>query len=250
MKITRTAGFICLLWVAGCAAPPTSTPTETAGDRRESSLTELQATQTKYAELAKSGGRVANLDPQRSSVRIYVFRTGAAARLGHNHVLAAPKFSGYVYLPPAGTAAAQFDLEFRLDELEIDNPAHRTALGSAFSSTPSATDIAGTRTNMLGEKYMQADRFPFVRIHSLRVVGEAPKLAAEVQVEMHGQKRELRVPLTVDGLPDHLKVTGAFTLRQTDFGVQPLSIFNGLIAVADEVIIEFSLAEAANGTKP
>jgi len=49
------------------------------------------------------------------------------------------------------------------------------------------------------------------------------------------------VPLSVEGLPDSITVTGSFVLRQTDFGAQPYSVLGGLLAVKDEVVIEFKL---------
>jgi hypothetical protein len=45
-------------------------------------------------------------------------------------------------------------------------------------------------------------------------------------------------------LPDRLLVSGSFVLRQTDFGVQPLSLLGGLLSVQDAVVIEFKLAGA------
>ncbi len=195
-----------------------------------------------YAGLATAGGKVFKLDPKLSSVRIYAFRAGRAAKVGHNHVLSAPQFTGFFHLPASGTADARFDLEFRLDQLEIDNPEYRATLGRAFASVLSAEAIEGTRDHMLGADNLQADRFPLVRVHSLAIAGEAPKFAARVQVEMHGQKREIWVPLDVQGLPDRLAVSGSFVLRQTDFGAQPYSVLGGLIAVQDEVVIEFKLA--------
>jgi len=88
---------------------------------------------------------------------------------------------------------------------------------------------------------LQADRFPIVSIHSLQIAGEAPKLAANIQVELHGQQRDMWIPLGVEGLPDHISATGALVLRQSEFGVQPYSILGGFLAVRDEVVIEFSL---------
>ena len=196
---------------------------------------------TAYVALGKAGGSVFNLDPNKSAVKIYVFRSGSAAKLGHNHVLSAPEFTGFFYLPIAGASTGQFDLEFRLDQLQFDNPEYRSALGSAFSSVLSPEAISGARKHMLGNDNMQADKYPTVRVHSLQIVGEAPKFAAKVQIQMHGQKREMVVPLSVEGLPDSITVTGSFVLRQTDFGAQPYSVLGGLLAVKDEVVIEFKL---------
>jgi hypothetical protein len=175
------------------------------------------------------------------SLRIYVFRGGPAARLGHNHVLGAPRFDGRVYLPKAGADHARFDLVFRLDQLEVDSPTLIDRVGERFATVLSADDLAGVRAHMLGERNMQADRYPRVRIRSLQVEGEAPAFVARVEVDMHGQRRDLWVPLQVRISPERITVDGRMILRQTDFGIMPYSILGGLLAVRDPVLIEFRL---------
>jgi hypothetical protein len=202
-----------------------------------------------YSDLGQAGGRVFTLAPKNSSVRIYAFRAGRAARLGHNHVVSAPQFTGFFHLPSSGAGNGRFDLVFRLDQLEIDNAAYRSILGAAFATAVSPADVEGTRKHLLGADCLQADRFPFVRIRSLQIAGEAPKFAARIQVELHGQQREMWVPLDVEGLPDRLSVSGSFVLRQTDFGVRPYSLLGGLLAVQDEVVIDFKLAADAPPAK-
>jgi polyisoprenoid-binding protein YceI len=194
--------------------------------------------------MGRGGGKVFAMVPQDSAVRIYAFRAGRAARLGHNHVLSAPRFTGFFYLPADGAASGRFDLAFRLDQLQIDDPAERSQLGAAFSSVIDGDAIASTREHLLGADSLQADQFPFVRIHSLQISGEAPKFAARTQMLMHGQGREFWIALDVAGLPDRLAVSGSFVLRQSDFGVQPYSLLGGLLSVQDEVVVEFKLAGA------
>jgi polyisoprenoid-binding protein YceI len=194
-----------------------------------------------YAQLGAAGGRVMRLQPEASQIRIYVFRGGRAVNLGHNHVLSVPEFEGFFYWPEQGGAAARFDLEFRLDQLVFDVPSHRATLGPAFAAVLSDAAIAATREHMLGPDNMQADRYPLLRIRSLEITGEAPKFAARVAIELHGQTREMRVPMTVTGLPQRVNASGALVLRQSDFGVQPYSVMNGLLAVQDDVVVEFSL---------
>lgn len=194
-----------------------------------------------YGHIGADAGQVFALDPATSKVRIFVFRDGRAARLGHNHVLSAPRFKGFALRAAGDVARSRFDLEFRLDELEFDLPEHRAGLGAAFASVLSADAIAGTKEHMLGASNMQADRFPFVRIRSVAIRGEAPRYAAELAVEMHGQVRDMWVALEERGLPDRLEVSGSFVLRQTDFGIQPYSVAGGLLAVRDEVVVDFVL---------
>lgn len=238
IALSSVSAAIVLL---SCTAMPPTTPAGGVSLAQRDPQTELKA---EYSALRDAGGRVFTLDPGKSTVRIYVFRGGRAARAGHNHVLSAPQFTGYFCLPVTGVSDRRFDLVFRLDQLEIDKPEYRSAVGGAFTSVLTPEDIEGLRGHMLGDNNLQADKFPFVIVHSLQVTGESPKFAARVQIEMHGQKREMWVPLGVEGLPEHLSVTGSLVLRQTDFGVRPYSVFGGLIAVQDEVVIEFKLAGA------
>jgi YceI-like domain len=235
---TLFLGAASVAALLGCNAilrPPQtgSAPSAATGDGAD-----LQAI---YSDIGREGGKVFTLAPQESVVRIYAFRAGRAARLGHNHVLSAPQFTGFFYLPPSGAASGRFDLVFRLDQLEVDNPVYRSALGAAFASVISADAIESTREHLLGASDLQADRFPFVRIHSMQISGEAPKFAAKVQVDMHGREVQMWVPLDVEGLPDRLSVSGSFVLHQTDFGTQPYSLLGGLLSVQDEVVLDFRL---------
>jgi polyisoprenoid-binding protein YceI len=195
-----------------------------------------------YADLRSVGGRVFRLNPKTSILRMYAFRGGKAAKFGHNHVLSAPEFLGFFNLAAEGPTASRFDFAFRLDQLAFDAPEHRAALGPAFASTISAENRASTRNNMLGDNNFEAVRFPMLRIQSLEIVGDAPKFAAKIAIELHGQTREMWTALTVTGLPDQLTVQGALVLKQSDFGIKPFSVFNGILAVQDEVVVEFTLS--------
>ena len=228
--------------LAACAGAP-----ELPGSRHNEGAATAAPTDlaAAYAQLRAAGGSVFTLNPAQSAIRIYAFRAGKAAKFGHNHVLSAPDFQGFFYLAPDGTAASRFDLAFRLDQLTFDDPQHRAALGPAFTSPISADDTASTRNNMLGDNNFQAARFPWVRIHSVQISGDAPKYAARIAVELHGQTREMLVPLTVSGLPEKLVVEGALVLQQSNFGVKPLSVLGGLLSVQDAVIVEFKLSGEA-----
>ena len=237
MRLFQTA-LLCIV-LAACAGVPELLGTQNSAGIPSAAPTDLFKT---YAQLRSDGGRVFKLNPAQSEVRIYAFRSGKAARFGHNHVLSAPAFQGFVYLAADAASDSRFDLVFRLDELTFDDPRHRASLGPAFASVITAEDTIGTRNNMLGNNNFQAARFPWVHIHSLQITGDAPKYAARLAVELHGQTREMLVPLTVTGLPEKLVVAGAMVLRQTDFGVTPLSVLGGLLSVQDAVIVEFSLS--------
>lgn len=240
-----TLAFVCLIacslqWSCTAVAPP-ATLAPLVAETVRGTPQEPGALAAQYAQLGAVGGRVMRLQPDASQIRIYVFRGGRASNLGHNHVVSVPAFEGFFYLPEQGVNGSRFDLEFRLDQLVFDVPSHRAALGPAFAAVLSDAAIAATREHMLGADNMQADRYPLVRIRSLEITGEAPKFAARIAVELHGQTREMLVPLTVTGLPRRVNASGALVLRQSDFGVRPYSVMNGLLAVQDDVVLEFNL---------
>lgn len=224
-----------LLLLASCSTLPAVNTSEP-----DVLVSNVPRWQQEYSELARDG-QVYRLDSSGSVVRIYAFRSGTGARLGHNHVLNAPQFAGWVYLPQEQVADARFDLEFRLDSLKLDDPKERARLGEAFASTPSSGALQRTREHMLGADNLDAERFPFLRIHSLQVKGELPKLAVKVQVELHGQLHEMWLPLDVSRTEGQLQVRGAMVLRQSDFGVRPYSVLGVFLAVQDELVVEFSL---------
>ena len=234
-KILRALACLAACSLLGSCTLPPAAPIAVATPKIPSTLS------VQYAALRSGQGRVMQLSAAQSQVRIHVFRAGRAVHLGHNHVLSAPEFEGFFYLSDSGLADSRFDLQFRLDQLVFDLPEHRGALGPAFAAALSDAAIAATRENMLGPNNMQADQYPVVHIRSLAIGAESPKLWARVAVQMHGQTREMDVPLNVTGLPQSLQVSGSVVLRQTDFGVQPFSVMGGLLAVQDAVRVDFSL---------
>jgi hypothetical protein len=246
------AGAI-LVAVSACSAPQPATVSKTAA-MTAATTAAPENLREKYDELRRSGGSVFEVDPAASAVRVFVFRGGRAPRLGHNHVLSAPRFQGYIYLPPGAQASsdapasfdtrargARFELAFRLDELVIDDPELRRSYGPAFASTLAPEDLKSLREHMLGPDNLQADRFPIFGVQGLEIAGEAPRFAAKVGLNLHGHVQEIWLPLEVEGLPERIAVRGSFVLAQSDFGVQPYSVLGGFIAVEDRIVVEFRL---------
>lgn len=241
MNLRRILSALLLPALVACQAlAPQSVSTEPAAQ------SDLRA---EYQALAQ-GGAVYQVDPSASRVRIFVFRAGAAARLGHNHVLSAPTFEGYVSVPSDQASDARFELRVPLAELVVDDSEIRKETGGSFSGERSADDIAGTRRNMLGARGLSADQFPIVRLRSVAIEGDWPMLVAQLEVTLHGVTRTQAVMLHVERSAAQLRVDGEFTLRQSDFGVTPFSALGGLMKVQDAVAIRFALVATPTRTAP
>ncbi|HEX4871181.1 MAG TPA: YceI family protein [Nevskiaceae bacterium] len=180
------------------------------------------------------------LDPDRSRLRLYVFRGGAMARLGHNHVLQPRQWQAALHLPdPARPASARFEIALPLAQLAIDDPAWRAETGAAFAGERTAEEIRGTQTNLL--KPFAPDPDPQLRLSATAVHGDWPQLVAELRVILAGVSREMAVPLTVTREAGGYRVQGRLALRQSDFGLSPFSVLGGALAVQDWVSAEFDL---------
>lgn len=203
-----------------------------------------------YAALADGPGTVYRADPAASDIRIYVYRGGAAARAGHNHVLTVPAFEGYARYSAQSPDDSRCDLRLRFEDLRIDDPDVRRETGGSFAKPLSESDIDGTRRHMLGKKGFEADRFPEIALHCVAVHGEFPRPILQLQVRLHGAEHELWVPVEAQADARSLRVQGAFALRHSDFGLEPYSVLGGLMAVQDAIAIHFDLRLEAVGQTP
>ena len=128
-------------------------------------------------------------------------------------------------------------MKFGIDRL-LDEPELRAKAG--FDTTPSEADIAGTRENMLG-RVLEAGRYPFALVTVSDVVPGADNSAGQVAMTLHGITRTTRIPVRIGTRDDEIAVSGSMVVKQTDFGIAPLSILGGAIQVQDEVTLRFQI---------
>jgi polyisoprenoid-binding protein YceI len=180
------------------------------------------------------------IDANLSDVRFLVYRAGALASFGHDHVIQAKELSGDVYLTQDFQASG-FTLTLPVAGFVVDPPEARSVEGPDFAKQPSAAAIEGTRKNMLGPDLLDAEHFPAVQVRSVKLLGPDWGPDATVRIELHGASRELSVPIAVDRSGDTLSVTGAFDIKQSDFGITPYSALGGGLQVADTLRVRFHL---------
>jgi polyisoprenoid-binding protein YceI len=181
------------------------------------------------------------VDAAQSDVHWLVYKAGALARLGHNHTVAVGDLSGSVTVNRGELAKSQFDLQFSVAELVVDDPALRRTLGEEFASVPKPDDIAGTRTNMLSERVLDGEKYPRIRL-----VGAGPSTVAGMQelavkVEMLGRTIDLKVPTEVTIEGEVLKAKGEFELNHADLGMEPFSVMAGALQVGEKLSFSYDV---------
>ena len=190
-----------------------------------------------YERLAAQGEAVYRVGPADALVVLTVRRGGSLARLGHDHVIASRSMQGFV-APAQGRA----DLYMPLAELTVDESALRTEAGLDTQPTPS--DIEGTRTNMQ-DKVLRVREFPYALVQVRDVDAKKQAASASVSITLLGTTRTSTVPLVLVATRDGLRAIGMMELKQSEFGIAPLSLLGGALQVEDAFKVRFDIRARA-----
>ena len=177
------------------------------------------------------------VDAQKSQIQVMVRRGGLMAKLGHDHIVSSNQLQGFIQLDStAGLCKAAFFVPLGL--MEVDNQLLRDQ--AQMDTNPSATDIAGTKGNML--KSIEAKLFPFAQIRSSDCSNLLSGDRIAVELELHGVTQQRQLSLDWQQVNSKtLAANGSFSILQSDFGIAAFSIMNGLIRVEDRLDISFQL---------
>jgi hypothetical protein len=175
-----------------------------------------------------------------SLLQILVYRGGAMARLGHNHVIASHQLSGSVYVT-GDFALSRFDAAFPVNELAIDEPAMREMAGADFPPGVPQSARDGTRNNMLSEALLDGAKYPMVRLRATEVVAAGDYFDVDVEITIKDRVRHVRVPTKITVKDGVISASGEFPLKQSELGLKPFSIAMGALVVIDEMRVRFNV---------
>ncbi|HEU4778965.1 MAG TPA: YceI family protein [Steroidobacteraceae bacterium] len=185
---------------------------------------------------------------EESLLQILVYRGGAMARLGHNHVIASHHLSGEVFVAD-DVLQSRFDIRVPVNELTIDEPAMRELAGADFPPGVPQSARDGTRKNMLSEALLDGEKYPAIRLRATDVVAAGEGFDVGVEITIKDQVRNVRVPIAFQRKEGALMARGEFSLKQSELGFKPFSVAMGTLVVLDEMRIHFEIS-ARMGTLP
>jgi hypothetical protein len=169
-------------------------------------------------------GQPRAIDPKRSTVTVHVFKSGVFRAFADDHVIEAPLTGG------------SLDAAMLAVHIEIDVRGMRV-LDPGLSSK----DRLEVQTRMLGPDVLDGDRFPHIRFRSTAIdPGAASRWSVRGELEVHGRTR----PVTINVVRAQGHYKGSASLKQTDFGITPISIAGGTVKVKDEINIDFDIVTA------
>lgn len=191
-----------------------------------------------YEQAMAQGKPVYRVDPALSLVAITVRRGGALARFGHDHIVASHDVEGYIS-PDEGRA----DLYVPLGKLTVDETSLRAEAG--LDTQPSASDIAGTRSNML-DKVLETQKFQYALIHVSSIEKGQMGMRLSVAITLHAVTRTFETSSQVETSGKEMSVSGLIEFNQSDFGIVPFSVFGGALQVQDHLSLKFRIRARPN----
>jgi polyisoprenoid-binding protein YceI len=187
-----------------------------------------------------AGAKAYRVDTGASTVFVKV---GLATRLGHEHAVEGGLKSGKV------TPGGEGELVFDMTSFEADTPRARQRVGLGRKRV-SANEAKEVTAAMRGGEVLDVERFPTAtyKIRSMtplggQAAGEPGGYRLEGRFSLHGREQPLSFQARLQRTDKEgvLRLTGAFTIRQTDHGMTPVSAAGGLARSSDELRIRGDL---------
>jgi len=167
-------------------------------------------------------GQEQKIDTAKSTITIHVGKSGIFSAAGHEHDVTAPIEMGA--FSESGTPNVAIDVDARKLTVQA-NP------------KVNGKDQAEIQDSMQ-RKVLESEKYPRIEFRSTSVQKsgtDAWKVAGTLT--LHGVTK----PLTVDVKKAGDVYTGGLRIKQTDFGIQPVSVAGGVVRVKNELDIRFEM---------
>lgn len=179
------------------------------------------------------------LDKNSSTVRVLAYKQGALHWFGHNHVISHIRIDGELRSNAADLTNNEFTLVLPVADFIVDDVQHRLQSGEAFSSLVNSEDAQATRENMLGHDLLDAASFNKIIITGKLESISSSQAIAHLKIKIKEVSQDLVVPVHLQISATKLISRGRFSVKQSDFGLQPFSLLGGMLAVQDQIDIVF-----------
>ncbi len=179
--------------------------------------------------------RTFQIDPARSRFVIDVGKAGLLSfAAGHAHEVETRAIEGSIQFDPQAPLASTVRIQIDSASLRV------TGKGEPPEDVPKVQEI------MLSERVLDVRRHPAIVWQSTAVARAtaADTYSVTGRLTLRGRTLSLAVPVKVEVAGDTLTATGRSTIKQTDYGITPVSVA-GVVKVKDELEISFTVVGTA-----
>ena len=179
------------------------------------------------------------LDVGRSTFNVQAFSTGLLSAFGHNPKIAIRDMQGEIQFAANDTSLSdvQVHITIRAGSLEVIDDIKDK-------------DRREIHRQMYDE-VLEIDRYPDIVYECSRVTvsGDANSYWAALNGELtlHGETRPLAISSRVVISGETLRASGEFAVRQSEFGISPVTVAGGAIKLKDEIKCTFNIVARKKG---
>ncbi len=160
------------------------------------------------------------IDTDHSTLKIHVGKAGLFSAAGHDH---------WVTAPFAGGSFNDRDLPqvaFTVDARKL----------TLVEDDKLSAEQQGEVQHTMHAKVLQSESYPLISFHSVKIEKTGiNRWIVSGELTLHGQSRSILAEVQYrEGA-----YTGRSTIKQTDFGINPVSIAGGVVRVKNELEIQF-----------
>lgn len=172
-----------------------------------------------------------NAGQSRFTVRAFVGGLLSAVT-GHDHTIAIRDFSGTTAFTYGSVTPAALQFTVKADSL-------------AVTDKVSESDRNKIQTTMRNE-VLDVNSYPEIAFRSTGITAarlEEGKYRTKIigDLTLHGTTRAITIDATVTFYEASLQAEGQFALRQTEYGIKPVTVAGGTIKVKDELKFSFNI---------
>lgn len=178
--------------------------------------------------------RTFTIQPDQSRATIMVGKSGLLSfAAGHTHEVTAPTIAGRITFDPADPAHSTVRVTIDAGTLAV----------SGVGESPE--DLPKIQHTMASDQVLDVERYPTISFDSTSIsvkhAGVATlDLVVSGRLTLHNVTRDVSLPVVVHVNGDEVTGTGRFSVKQTDYGMTPVSVA-GVVSVKDALDISFTI---------
>jgi polyisoprenoid-binding protein YceI len=172
------------------------------------------------------------IDPSGSRFAVQAFATGLLSVFGHNPTIGIRDYDGEIQFVPGTYDNASVRVAVRTKAMEVIDEMKG--------------DDRKKLEQAMYEQVLESERFPVATFESQQITveklgGDLGAAQVQGQLTFHGVTQNLPFDARITDMGTMMRISGDFSLRQSDYGIKPISFAGGALKLKDELKFHFEL---------
>jgi polyisoprenoid-binding protein YceI len=172
------------------------------------------------------------IDAAASRFTVQAFATGLLSAFGHNPTIAIRGYDGEIQFNPDTIGNASVRVTVRTDALEVVDEMKN--------------DDRKQLEQAMYDQVLEPDRFPTAGYESKQITVQADsaeqwRVHVTGELSFHGVTQNHSFDARVSYMGTMMRIAGEFPLRQSDYGIKPVSFAGGALRLKDELKFSFEM---------